>query len=67
MEDESYQPDGNDLEVFEQMNEVVFRVKSLKPNDRSPKDRYYATLITKLEEARALAFAHLVHGVGLEQ
>jgi hypothetical protein len=46
--------------VYDEVQALRDRLFNAKPNDRTDKDRAYAVLITKLEEAAALAAYHKI-------
>lgn len=47
-------------QILALMDRFKNRLQTLKPNDRSEKDRIYAMCITKLQEAAALFDRHVV-------
>lgn len=47
-------------QILALMDRFSDRLKALKPNDRSEKDRIYAMCITHLQEAAALFDRHVV-------
>ncbi len=56
-------PESNEEEVLRKFDEFLTTLKTLKPNDRSEQDRYWAITITEVEKAKAIFATYVRHEI----